>query len=237
MKLSKKKFVLITAMVMLVFGIGNAWAIESYTWPTESTPDTCCGVITDLAVSAVSDGSVTLTWTADAASDGYLVHHTDGTFTAAQIDAQVVQSTATTYTMTGLTNGTIYQFKIRNFAGSGFSVKVQTYSNLVEATPSATTATTTTAAATTTTAAATTTTAAATTTTAAGATTTAAVTTTTAAATTTTAAATTTTVPALPNCTTLSAYKDRMDVDGNGEINALDAALIIRYLKQGCASQ
>jgi hypothetical protein len=228
MKLSMKKFVLISAMVMLVFGIGNAWALEDYTWPTESTPDTCCGVISDLAATA-GNGQVTLNWTADAASDGYAVFYTDGTFTVAQIDAQNVTTTDTTYTMTGLTNGTIYQFKIRNYAGSGLSFKIQTFSNVAEATPTAITETTTATA--TTTVAVTTTTAATTETTTAAATET-----TTAAATETTTATATTTVPALPDCTTLEGYKSRMDVDGNGEINALDAALIIRYLKEGCAT-
>ena len=79
----------------------------------------------------------------------------------------------------------------------------------------------------------TTTTAAATETTTAAATET---TTAVAATETTTAAATTetTTVPALPTCTDLSAYKSKMDVNGDGEINALDAGLIMRYIKEAC---
>jgi hypothetical protein len=80
------------------------------------------------------DAAVALSWTASPGATGYKVSVTPGT---------VVTTTASPYTVTGLTNGTPYQFKVlgTNSVGDG------AYSGVVSATPLAGVATTTTLAA------------------------------------------------------------------------------------------
>ena len=80
---------------------------------------------------APMDAAVALSWTASPGATGYKVSVTPGT---------VVTTTASPYTVTGLTNGTTYQFKVLgiNSVGDG------AYSEVVSAMPLAGTSTTTT---------------------------------------------------------------------------------------------
>ena len=227
-----KKISISICLVFLLtaFSLGVAYGADFDNWPVATAPPVgTLGAPSNITATA-GDGQVVVSWGAVTGATGYKIAINDGTtiiYTTNATTSYTATGTITSGTKTiTVTNGSELQFKVTTEnLNDEDSAQYGAYSAVVSGTPAA--GTTTTAAATTTTAAS------ATTTTAAAATTTTA-----ASATTTTAAATTTTtVPALPNCTTLKSYASKMDVDGNGEINALDAALIIRYLKEGCASQ
>ena len=102
---------------------------------TSSPPEAPTG----LTATPGSSGTVTLTWNASAGATGYKVSIKNTATTV----TQVVTTTASPYTATGLTNGTSYDFKVlgTNSAGDG------AYSGVVSATPTAGVTTTTTLAA------------------------------------------------------------------------------------------
>jgi hypothetical protein len=241
-------FTVIVAIFFVVASTANVFAAVTAcsTWPTAlPQPAGAPSPPSGLAATA-GDGQVVVTWTEVGGADGYYVFYSDCTGSAPSgiFDVPYESTTTNSATITGLTNGTTYQFKVSSYAGSGPGQTISTESTeVVDATPDAgttTTTTTTTVAPTTTTTVAptTTTTVAPTTTTTVAPTTTTTVaptTTTTVAPTTTTTVApttttTTTTVPPLPSLDDMSNYN--FDVNGDGEVNALDAALIIRYIQE-----
>jgi len=189
--------------------------------------------------------------------DGYVIFYTEAGSSATPPDLWSMTSidagNVLTYTVTGLTNGTAYEFKVIAQDTYKKGSKSVTDDGAEQSSPSkatpvgggGTTSTTTTTKPSGTTSTTTTTkpsgtTSTTTTTKPSGTTST---TSTTKATTTTTT--TSTTLPPLVSCpdiTKLNANmtdkgKGRMDVDHNGEINALDAALIVRKIKLNCPDQ
>jgi hypothetical protein len=231
-------FTIIVAIFFVVASTANVFAATACsTWPT-ALPQPAGAPSPPSGLDATAgDGQVVVTWTAVGGADGYYVFYSDCTGSAPSgiFDLPYQETTTNSATITGLTNGTTYQFKVSSYAGSGPGQTISTESTeVVDATPSAgtTTTTTTVAPTTTTTVAPTTTTTVApttTTTVAPTTTTTVAPTTTTTVAPTTTTTTTTTTVPPLPSLDDMSNYN--FDVNGDGEVNSLDAALIIRYIQ------
>ena len=218
----KKAKVLVLVCVLSVFAIvGQAGAACTAfsNWPTETPPATgTLGAPQGLMVT-VGDGSITVSWSAVTGATGYKLGINDGTNIA------WVTTTQTSYTFSGtvggkvsITNGKEYQIKVatENENDTG-DKQYGAFSSVLCATPTAPTTTTTTAPTTTSTTAPTTTSSTA--------------------PTTTSSTTTTTTLPALPNCAQMGNYKAKMDVNGDGKIDANDAALIIRYLKLNCQSQ
>jgi len=208
----KKAKVLVLVCVLSVFAIvGQAGAACTAfsNWPTEQPPGTgTLGAPKDLTVT-VGDGSITVSWSAVTGATGYKLGINDGTNIA------WVKTTQTSYTFSGtvgdnvsITNGKEYQIKVATENENDTGDKLYgAFSSVLCAIPTASATTSTTAS----------------------------TTTTTTAPTTTSTTTTTTTLPALPNCAQMGNYK--MDVNGDGKIDANDAALIIRYLKLNCQSQ
>ena len=85
-------------------------------------------------VATAGDARVALRWNASAAATGYDVYRATGTGTLAKVGAVSPTTTATTFTDTGLTNGTRYTYAVRAINSAGASG----YSNTVTATPATT---------------------------------------------------------------------------------------------------
>lgn len=234
-------------MVGMLFG-GQAMAAN---WPPVTPPNSA--IPSAPALTAVAgDGKVVLNWTAvntgtanvldsDPSKptpdgdvvDGYVIFYTEAGSSATPPDLWSMTSidagNVLTYTVTGLTNGTAYEFKVIAQDTYKKGSKSVTDDGAEQSSPSkatpvgggGTTSTTTTTKPSGTTSTTSTTKATTTTTT------------------------TSTTLPPLVSCpdiTKLNANmtdkgKGRMDVDHNGEINALDAALIVRKIKLNCPDQ
>ncbi|MEI6607459.1 MAG: Ig-like domain repeat protein, partial [Verrucomicrobiota bacterium] len=114
--------------IVAVYG-GNSTYTGSTSSPLSQTvisnpPDTTSG----LTATPGASGAVMLTWNTAAGATGYKISITN-TATSAE---QLVTVTASPYTVTGLTNGTSYQFKVlgTNSVGDG------PYSSVVSAMPS-----------------------------------------------------------------------------------------------------
>ncbi|MCF8107549.1 MAG: fibronectin type III domain-containing protein [Desulfohalobiaceae bacterium] len=211
----KQIFILVTLLMYLLVGAGAVLAAEKCdTWPVSEPQPAGAPAIPSNLQATEGDGQVQLSWDAVTGADGYLVVWTDCTASKQSdiTDLDNQQVTTNSATVTGLTNGQTYQFAVKSYSGSGLSIKLSTESGVVAATPSGTSTTTTVAVSTTT-----------------GAVTT----TTTGTGTTTTAAVSTTTVPKIPGINDLLNLKGNYDVNQDGEVNAMDAATIIRALKLG----
>ena len=190
----KKKLCLVifVALFFVVASTANVFAAVTAcsTWPTALPQPAGAPSPPSGLVATPGDGQVVVTWNAVGGADGYYVFYPDCTGSAPGSIFDLPYETATTnsVTITGLTNGTTYQFKVSSYAGSGPGQTISTESTeVVEATPTNT-------------------------------------------VTTTTPTVTTTTVPPLPSLDDMSDYK--FDVNGDGEVNSLDAALIIRYIQE-----
>ena len=205
------------AFIFMVFGSVNLWAADFSNWPTATPPPAGTLGAPGSIVATPGDGQVVVVWAPVTGATGYKLAINDGTTIIYE------KMTAVTYTATGtitsgtktitVTNGSELQFKVATAnLDDEDEPQYGAYSSAYSATPTAGVTTTTTPTVTTTTPTVTTT-APATTTTTVPATT------------------TTTTVPPLPSLDDLSGTGYNFDVNGDGEVNALDAALIIRYLK------
>jgi hypothetical protein len=114
-------------------GPGEYTAASSSVTPTAGTPP---NAPTSLAATA-GNAQLALTWTAPSAPGssaitGYTVEYTPSGGSAATVDTG---STATSYTLTGLTNGTSYSVRVRAVSSAGNG----DYSTAVTGTPSAVT--------------------------------------------------------------------------------------------------
>ena len=122
--------------IVAVYG-GNSTYASSTSSPLSQTvisapPDAPTG----LTATPGASGAVVLTWNAPAGATGYKIS-IKNTATSAE---QFVTTTASPYTATGLTNGTLYDFKVLGTNGAGAGA----YSEVVSATPTAGVSTTTT---------------------------------------------------------------------------------------------
>ncbi len=80
--------------------------------------DTTAPAITNVAATAATDGSATVTWTTDEAADSRVDYGTEaGSLTQNATDGSAV--TAHSVRLTGLTAGTTYFFRVRSADGSG----------------------------------------------------------------------------------------------------------------------
>ena len=220
-------------MMGMLYGGSAFAATQCDSWGVDNPPAAGAPPAPTNVQVTPGSGQMTVTWGAVGSADTYNVWYTD---CASTVKKKAVAPPDTTTTITGLADGT-YQVRVSTLDIDSVS---STKTAVIEVTVGGGVVTTTTTAAetTTTTAAATTTTTAAETTTTTAAETT---TTTAAATTTTTAAATTTTTTAAPlaDCPTLTGYnanksangKTGMDVNNDGAVNAYDAALIVRFIK------
>lgn len=212
------KRLLIIGFVMLFFGALALIQVNAETcgapysnWPTELPPAAgTLGAPTGITATP-GDASIALSWNAVPGATGYKITINDGT----KIATKVITGTGTSTTLSGtigqitITNGTTYQIKMQTQNKSDADEdQYGPYSSIVCATPSGGTTTTSTS-----------------------------TTTTSSTTTTTSSTTTTTTLPALPTCDQMNSYKSKMDVNGDGKIDANDAALIIRYLKLNCQSK
>lgn len=99
---------IIETTVTNVFDLFGSWVVEygdgNYEWSVTANfaPAPTCLAVTDLAATAVTETSVTLSWTGSAAS--YDIYN-GTTF--------VANTTNTTYTVTGLTSATSYTFAVQ----------------------------------------------------------------------------------------------------------------------------
>jgi len=111
----------------------------SATYETDETAP----VIANVASTAATDGSATVTWTTDEASDSRVDYGTaPGSLTQNATDASAV--TAHSMRLTGLTPGTMYHFRVRSADGSGNATTSPlapaapaTFSTFVAASPAA----------------------------------------------------------------------------------------------------
>lgn len=112
-----------TSYVLRVAGISSAGTGLPLTLGSAVTPSTTPSAVTGLSAQ-VGDQQAVLTWTAGAtggsAITGYLIEQNDGTGWT-QVTANTASS-ATTYTVTGLTNGTAYDFRVTPINTNGASV-------------------------------------------------------------------------------------------------------------------
>lgn len=114
-----------TAYLFRVAGISSAGAGLPVTLGNAVTPSTTSGAITGLTAQ-LGDQQVALSWTAPAvtggaAITGYKVEKYDAVNGWKTVTADTA-STATTYTVTGLTNGTSYDFRVTPLNVNGASV-------------------------------------------------------------------------------------------------------------------
>jgi hypothetical protein len=91
---------------------------------------------TNLAASA-GDARVTLNWSASSGATGYDVYRASGGGSLTRVGSATPTTTATSFTDTGLTNGTQYSYAVRAINSAGQSGN----SNTVTATPAASTST------------------------------------------------------------------------------------------------
>jgi hypothetical protein len=115
--------------IVAVYG-GNSTYASSTSSPLSQTvisapPDAPTG----LTATPGASGAVMLTWNAPAGATGYKISIKNTAISAEQI----VNTTASPYTATGLTNGTLYEFKVLGTNGAGDGA----YSGVVSATPTA----------------------------------------------------------------------------------------------------
>lgn len=112
-----------TSYVFRVAGISSAGTGLPFTLASAVTPSTTPSAVTGLSAQ-VGDQQAVLTWTAGAtggsAITGYLIEQNDGTGWT-QVTANTASS-ATTYTVTGLTNGTAYDFRVTPINTNGASL-------------------------------------------------------------------------------------------------------------------
>ena len=118
----------------------NSAGTGTPTSPVNATPATTPGVPTSLGATAGST-QVTLSWSAPSSTGGaaitnHVIERRTGTTGAWSTVTHSAAITGTNYTVTGLTNGTTYNFRVSatNSAGTG------AMSNVVSATPAAATA-------------------------------------------------------------------------------------------------
>ena len=93
-----------------------------------NAPNTAPVVPTGVAATPVSSGTVSVSWAADANATSRTVSVTN---TATTVEQLFNTAAATSYTVSGLTNGTVYDFKVLATNGLGSSA----YSSVVSATP------------------------------------------------------------------------------------------------------
>lgn len=169
------------------------------------------------------DKQITVSWNQITNVPNYRVYYTDcsGVIFGPEDLSFVDVQNKNTVTITNLENGKTYYLFVVSRQTTNYLTSISAAS-VVSATPSATGETTTTTTTTTSTTTTTTTTTSTTTTTT---------------TTTTSTTTTTTTLPPLPTCQQMNQMKANakgFDVNGDGKIDASDAALIIRYLKMNC---
>ena len=102
--------------------------------------DTSAPAITNVAATAATDGTATVTWTTDEAADSRVEYGTAaGSLTQSATDASAV--TAHSVRLTGLTAGTTYFFQVRSADGAGNATTApatpQTFKTFVGQTPAA----------------------------------------------------------------------------------------------------
>lgn len=108
---------------------------QAYTTGMPSAPPAVPAAPTGLVATA-GDARVALRWNASVAATGYDVYRASGTGALAKVGAASPTTTATTFTDTGLTNGTQYTYAVRAINSAGASGN----SSTVTATPAAATA-------------------------------------------------------------------------------------------------
>ena len=96
------------------------------------TPTSIPATPTGVAATPVSSGTVSVSWTASAGAAGYNVSVSNTVSTA----VQVISAAASPLSVTGLSNGTLYQFAVQATNSAGASA----YSATVSATPALSTA-------------------------------------------------------------------------------------------------
>ena len=115
------------------FVFGRALSLSEIGSLYTNAPNTAPTVPTGVAATPVSSGTVSVSWAADtnATSRDVSVYNT-----ATMIEQVFTTSAATSYSVTGLTNGTVYDFKVLATNALGSSA----YSSVVSATPTLSTA-------------------------------------------------------------------------------------------------
>jgi hypothetical protein len=105
-------------------------AVETVT--TKTTP------VTNLAVTNNTTGtSVTLSWTDDPVATQYLIESdiSGGAFTGPTYKFQLIDASSSTYTVTGLSGSTNYEFRVTNIKNDGYSDPIAVTARTVPSAP------------------------------------------------------------------------------------------------------
>ena len=100
-------------------GTFQSWTLNIY--GTQAASDTTAPVISDVSVSDLTDSTATITWTTDEESDGTVSYGTSNAeWEDYPSEAHVADaSTSHSVTLTGLTDGTTYYFRVGSTDASG----------------------------------------------------------------------------------------------------------------------
>lgn len=97
---------------------GNVATSSDYTFTTTSGKDTAAPIIFDIAFSNVTASSATITWTTDENADSQ-VHYGKTTSYGSWTVRDPAMVTSHSQTLTGLSAGTTYHFRVRSRDGTG----------------------------------------------------------------------------------------------------------------------